>query len=209
MPIEQFDGSPGGVPGALFQFQVNQGVPPTRFWFTSEDQQDLVQVQRDWLAINWRKRQGAYKRFEYGADRFRSVWLALEDFVKDNGLGPMLPVQCEVTYINHIRTDSRVWSHANQVDLVTKLVGPGERGTTLPPREGVSINTSYIAKNEAGEPFGRFRVSVDSAAAIADSGDLAIVMNLVFVVAPLHLISTASCSSSTLGTTGLWAVSTF
>src|SRR5438094_4522610 len=50
-PIERFD-MPSSGPTLSLELSER---PPTRLWFVSQDGEDLIQLQREWFACNWRK----------------------------------------------------------------------------------------------------------------------------------------------------------
>jgi uncharacterized protein (TIGR04255 family) len=77
----------------------------SRYWLTSEDDVQLVQVQPDRLLYNWRRgpNNAAYPRFEAVQEKFWSIAGKWSDFLKMEGQTLTLS-QWEVTYINHILT---------------------------------------------------------------------------------------------------------
>jgi uncharacterized protein (TIGR04255 family) len=103
MPVERLDSAPSL---ATVEFRVGQPPAKTRIWLISEDDERLIQIQRDWFAYNWRKRGGQYGRYEEGRSNFVSYFERFERFIEDLDLGKIEPKQCEVTYVNHIRTAS-------------------------------------------------------------------------------------------------------
>jgi uncharacterized protein (TIGR04255 family) len=184
MPIERFDSGPSQLPGNLIQL-INpiQGFPPSRFWFMSDDEEDLVQIQHDWIAFNWRKQPDSdYKRYAHGAERFSQIWSKFSDFVSKNELGALVPVQCEVTYINSIPVAEGVWIDHGDGARVTNLLERGEG--RLPTQEGVSVSSQYIAKDESGSPSARLHVQLGSAFQ-AGTNEPIFSMNLTFRGRPL------------------------
>ena len=77
----------------------------SRYWLTSEDDVQLIQVQSDRLLYNWRRgpNDAAYPRFEALQEKFWEIVGKWSDFLKKEGQTPALS-QWEVTYINHILT---------------------------------------------------------------------------------------------------------
>ena len=99
--------------------------PPTpRVWFLNEQKTELVQVQNDRFAHNWRKvgRGQAYPRYENIRDRFREEVSGFEQFVDEN-LGTLSVSQCELTYVNHIE-QSETWGRHGQVEQVFRNWSP-------------------------------------------------------------------------------------
>ncbi|MCA0910083.1 TIGR04255 family protein [Qipengyuania gaetbuli] len=75
-----------------------------RFFFISEKGDQLVQFQRDRLAFNWRKREGAeeYPRYESIRAKFEEAFAAIKEWAKEEGLGEPVPNQAEAIYVNFV-----------------------------------------------------------------------------------------------------------
>ncbi len=76
--------------------------PRPRVWFVSEDEQRVIQVQRDRFHFNWRRPEGGpeYPRFEPVYASFSRHYQTFREF-----LAPVVDVQAqeyELTYVNHI-----------------------------------------------------------------------------------------------------------
>lgn len=83
------------------------GPPPLRSFFTSEDQETLIQLQSDRFFNNWRKgRNARYPHFDELAAAFHERWSGFQDFVRGEGLGALTVEQVEVTYVNVVETGS-------------------------------------------------------------------------------------------------------
>jgi uncharacterized protein (TIGR04255 family) len=173
-PIERFDLSAGT--GFNFSLSV-MDIPPTpRLWFIDEEGLEVIQVQRDWFACNWRKvRPNAeYARWHSRRETFLRHYRSLESFVADEGLGPLVPEQCEVTYINHI-VPAAGWESHGDLPQVVRLVHDytketeGENQHFLSPAESYQLKAQYIIHNEAGERIGRLYVSAQPAYKIEDN----------------------------------------
>lgn len=89
--------------------------------------------------------------------------------------GKFLPLQCEVTYINHIKLSAD--------DLVTGPLGHVVRdvsprsGEFLPAPEAAGYRAQYIITIEGNVPAGRLHLSIDPARAIA-SDEAIVLINL-------------------------------
>jgi uncharacterized protein (TIGR04255 family) len=77
----------------------------SRYWLTSEDDVQLVQVQSDRLLYNWRRgpHNATYPHFEALQEKFWTIAEKWSGFLKKEGQALAL-TQWEVTYINHIPT---------------------------------------------------------------------------------------------------------
>ena len=148
-PIERFD---DGVPSELFRLQLLGGsFPRPRVWFLNTAGDELVQIQRNYFACNWRKvdPQGQYHRWESRRSAFERWFSALQTFLRAHSLGEVLATQCEVTYINHIEEDSAGLRHGDVASILS-LISP-------PPYE----NEGFDGKLEQLELAAQFRIALD------------------------------------------------
>lgn len=155
VPIERFGPSGGGV--INFEFG-STGLPSPRYWFVDESGAHLVQLQTDWIAHNWRKTpdRQVYERYPAGRDRFAGLLRNLEHYLLTSGAGPLVPLQCEVTYVNHIEVDpADGLAHGVLRDLD---VGRRPAGLLADP-ETVALTQSYVIPVD-GDPVGRLHVDV-------------------------------------------------
>jgi uncharacterized protein (TIGR04255 family) len=158
-PVERFD--PGGMmPNISLEFQA---VTIPRLWFLTRDGDELLQVQRNWFACNWRKVTpgAAYDRYPPRRAAFEKWFTTLSDFVRHNDLGEIAPVQCEVTYVNHILSNS-AWQNLGQLDRVVKFVNR-VKGDFLREPDQVRVNAQYIISNASDEPIGRLHLDAQPA----------------------------------------------
>lgn len=153
-PTERFG------PGA----EVNQislefltGPPPTRYWFLNASGDELLQLQPDWLAANWRKvaPEAAYGRWASRWEAF-SRWIdRVEDAVApETGLDHN---QIEVTYVNHIEP-AGVWvDHSDAAKVFTFQTNA--TGSFLGAPEEQRADIKYVMRDDEGRPIGRLHVS--------------------------------------------------
>jgi uncharacterized protein (TIGR04255 family) len=164
LPIEPLDPFAVTEPSA----ELVTAYPPPRLWLRSVDGEQLIQVQRNWFAFNWR-RQGPeetspYPRYPAVEERFTTQFRRLVDFIEAEGLGDVMTTQCEVTYINHI-----------------ELPGPGFAGTEtvltmgglrtsafLPPTQRVRLDAAFTMTRD-DQPYGRLHVSAQPALRRSDN----------------------------------------
>lgn len=117
VPEEKFHGPQ--PPSANLQFGGRPPLP--RLWLSAQPGQpgDLVQIQQDWFALNWRKvlPHDRYDRWPQRRDAFERHWTALVAWA--GRLGDRLsPRQFEVTYINHIVPIDGLWTGHDDVGVV-------------------------------------------------------------------------------------------
>ncbi len=82
---------------------VSMGAPSIRLWLLSQAQDQLLQVQRDRLILNWRAgtNSNSYPRYhETLRPAFAREYRDLLSFLKDAGLPTLSLVGVDVTYVN-------------------------------------------------------------------------------------------------------------
>jgi len=101
------------------QFPLDKitGFPLPRVWFINEQDNQLVQFQFDRLYYNWRYRNDVYPRYLSVIKNFESTLDTFEIFLKEFNLGVLTPVECDLTYINHIEKGAG-W---NSIAVVSKI----------------------------------------------------------------------------------------
>ncbi len=79
--------------------------PMPRFWFISEDDIKLIQVQKNAFILNWRKQQNEYPRFnEHLKPCFDEKFEIFKDFLgTEFGMSEVKISHCELTYTDMIK----------------------------------------------------------------------------------------------------------
>lgn len=140
-----------GVPqsGGVLNFNFVQGASHDRFWFLTEDKQEIIQFQPDRLIHNWRKIEGGereYPRFETMIAKFEDELKKLETYFAGLGQVAFVINQCEISYINHISVDEGGVTAESAVNLVSF----GARNI-----EHYDLRFSELVSDEDGAPIGR------------------------------------------------------
>jgi uncharacterized protein (TIGR04255 family) len=136
------------------QVRLVNGPMHDRFWFLTDDEEELIQFQPDRFLHNWRKvgnESNTYPRFESMVERFQQE---LEDLNKYlNTLEPQtLRVnQCEITYVNHIVAPPGEQLRPDDWLQVLNFAG-------MPIPEGMSLSFNEVIKDESDQPFARLTV---------------------------------------------------
>ena len=94
------------------------GMPLPRIWFISERENELIQFQSDRFYYNWRQRGDQYPRYPSIIENFEKAKTQLDAFADELRLGPIKPLECEFTYINHIPT-GQGWE---SIDDISKVI---------------------------------------------------------------------------------------
>jgi uncharacterized protein (TIGR04255 family) len=166
---ELFGISPGHID---VQFELVDAPPLPRSWFLNSEGTELIQFQQDRLVHNWRKVGDAdYPRYWSVRDSFRQEVETLRAFLEREKLGPFLPSQCEVTYVNHLLAGSG-WDEPGQLERVFTLWAPRYSDDFLPEAEQVRVGAQYVISDDAGEPLGRLHVSIVPARRTEDNQSL-------------------------------------
>jgi uncharacterized protein (TIGR04255 family) len=179
VPLERF-GEASDPPPLTLQF--GSGIPTPRLWFTGGSK--LVQLQPDWFAYNWRRTSPSddYTRYTESRQTFGD-WLArLSAFFEGLG-GKLFPVQCEVTYVNHIPLLAEDLAIGPLGDVL-KNITP-KTGDFLPAPESGRYSASYVMDGAQGHgPLGRLHLTAERAWSSGKTGPL-MVVNLTARGAPV------------------------
>jgi uncharacterized protein (TIGR04255 family) len=175
--IEEFEGI--SLPKVGIRVQTfDDAPPPPRVWFLNEPQNELIQIQRDRLIVNWRRGAHAepYPRYSHIIERFRSATASFVKFLNAEGLGEVVPTQCELTYVNHMPTGLGWLKHGELTNVVTTWENRYSDGYLKIP-EDVDFRARYRMDDESGNALGRLHVVFQPAYRTTD-GQPIFVMNL-------------------------------
>lgn len=140
-----------------------------RVWFLDETENQIIQVQRDRFIFNWRKHPTSQEYPRYCTMRATFDRL-LETFVtvlQRHDLGKVVPVQCELTYVNHIPRGEG-WSSLGNLDGLFPSFGYREVQPSAPLPIGLHWRTVYALPDNSG----RLNVNVVDARREADQHEL-------------------------------------
>jgi len=159
-PVERFDA--GGFTTRM-ALQFGASYPAPRFWFLSSEGDELLQLQQDWFACNWRKVEPGSKYDRWPARRaaFKHWYGSLDEHVRSRGMDPLHATQCEVTYINHVYPGPE-WKDHRDLGRITRLVGSPGDDMPLDLEQG-RFGYQFLMKNEAGQPYGRLHITAQPA----------------------------------------------
>jgi uncharacterized protein (TIGR04255 family) len=173
MPVERFD-RVGGSPQVSWELATSPPLP--RVWFVDDGDANLVQVQPNWFARNWRKTDsgGTYPHYQAIRELFVSDLAALLAFAGDRKLGEFRATQCEVTYINHVPFEGDV----GQLHDVVRVLGQ-------PPASDNQLETTRLALQftVGTPPVARLHITGEEATRLSDAQRIA-VLSITFRGAP-------------------------
>ncbi len=166
--------------GASLSFEG--GLPVGRYWYLSDDEHRLVQLQPDRFILNWRKLDADthYPSYQTLREEFRKELEAFLEFVDEHELGTVEPAQCEVTYVNHLPSGLGWQSPAD----LSNVIAPwsGRTSEPFPSVEDVRLSWQYRFE-ENDSPVGRLHVQANSATRRSDRAPI-VVLQLVARGAP-------------------------
>jgi len=180
-PVERF-GHRARIPE--FKLEMLEAPPMPRYWFINETDTQVIQLQNNWFACNWRKRpeDPEYRRYDSIRGPFARYFQHLSTFVEEESLGSIKPIQCEVTYINHIFPNEE-WGDHGELLKIVRLWRDGDPTGFLPAPEQVQFTASYVIPGEP-DPRGRLHVAMQPAFTVEDERPI-YVLNMTARGAPL------------------------
>jgi uncharacterized protein (TIGR04255 family) len=144
---------PEPIPEKKELIRVNPGV---RCWFLSEDQSELIQMQRDYFIKNWRQVTGAqtYPRYSSLLASLKREWAGFLAFVMEENLGELKVDQCDLTYVNQIPRGEG-WESFSELGRVFSVLNPVTPGGLLSDPEVIGWSGAFKL------PEGRGRLYVE------------------------------------------------
>ncbi len=153
------------------RIQLVQTPGAPRFFFVTESGSELVQLQNNRFSHNWRN-QGtgeAYPRYERIAPIFAKELHEFDRFLSDEKLGGITPVQCEITYVNHIEREGAVGVPIDDLLEMWPTVFSNVAGAAL---EDARLDLRHRLLTAGGNFAGRLYISVKPALRRADRAPL-------------------------------------
>jgi uncharacterized protein (TIGR04255 family) len=155
-----------GVVPQVQQLEFLTEPPLPRLWFVRASGDELIQVQSDRFIRNWRaipELENPYPRYaDCIRPRLESDYTAFVSVLETQGLKPVEPNQCELTYINHI-TPNELWSAHSDLGVVLRSL-PADFGQLLDyPTESIQMASAHLLNDDVGQFLGRLHITVQSA----------------------------------------------
>jgi uncharacterized protein (TIGR04255 family) len=159
--FETFGPNPQFMSGML---QLMPGPETPRVFFINEARTELLQVQKDRFLHNWRKigQADTYPRFEKMLETFKDGLAKFSSAIAAERLGPIIPNQCEVTYINQVP----VPADGSLSDLTDDLFGQHTGSLALDDLgkpEDLRFLLRYVMRDADGKAVGRMIASAEPA----------------------------------------------
>ena len=150
-----------GLPfqGNPLNFGFITGAKHDRFWFLSQNRDEVIQFQQDRLLHNWRKVANAnnsYPRFEKIIASFEAELRCLEKYFDGLSTQNIKCNQAEIAYTNHIQLD-REGAPSKAGDWL-RFLNFGE----VEP-DDITMVARRTLRGSAGAPYGRIICEVNTA----------------------------------------------
>jgi uncharacterized protein (TIGR04255 family) len=140
----------------LLSLQIQQVGADPRYWITSSDSVYVTQVQPDYVAVNWRRREG-YRGDYVHYETLRSRFLATLGTIRENLAAAgreIIPTRAELTYINVI-SPNELWSELGETHKLFAFNFADQDSYEL-----LAINFSKQFLREDGSFRGRVHVAL-------------------------------------------------
>lgn len=152
------------IPTNEIRFNILSKAPVTRLWFLSENNSELIQIQRNRISFSWRSmvnEESTYPRYEFIKQKFIDKYNLISTYLKSKGIENLNANQCEVTYVNHIESsDCTVWDNHSDLDKVFSIATDSYTEPFPLDSEDFSFTGKYIIPTNKGEFLGRLHLNV-------------------------------------------------
>lgn len=150
---------------SLFELDSSALEEPPRLWLQNEIGDQVVQIQRDRLVVNWRKEgAGNYPRYGFVRDLLQDSWNRLTRICGVLSSEAPVPDLCEAQYINHIGAEQGWNSPRDTARLIVPWHGV-EDSEFLPTTHlcGFNMHCHFSADQEGWLDIDGWTTSVMSA----------------------------------------------
>lgn len=123
-----------------------------RVWLINEKKNGLIQLQSDRFLYNWRRmhEDEVYPRYRTVIEAFKINLKIFEEFIEKENLGSVNPIECELTYINHIPKGEGWESVAGIHELLPDLDWRSGNGRFLPEPDVLGWQALFSLPEDAG-----------------------------------------------------------
>ncbi len=144
-----------------------------RCWFLNAVGSQLIQVQPDRLIHNWRKMDEGdeYPHYTPLRDRFREELEQFRRFLEREGIGELVPDQCEITYVDQFAAGEG-WERHGQLERVLTVWSAEYSDDFLTEPESVELTVRYTIPGANGDPAGRLHLRVEPAYRLGDNAPI-------------------------------------
>lgn len=155
-PLGSIDEVFGSTQMSAIQFHA--GHPGSRHWFLTADGQQLVQLQKDRLALNWRRVAPtlSYPGFDKLLVEFEELLATADELFINLGMDRCQINMCEITYINQLFFEKND-KFSDAIGDWLNFTPPNSRSLEM---ESARISAQYLVQLNDEVPIGRLYVNV-------------------------------------------------
>ena len=153
--VEQF---PNSIQEA--QLHISNVPDLARIWFISEDDSEIIQVQRNRFTFNWRKtdEEQGYPGFSTIFEKFEKFYNRFCLIIKNLQIGSVTPLQYELTYIDQLFCGDG-WNTLNDMGQIYTMLADSQKSNSFwANSDYVSWRTSFPIV----DLHGRLHVSISN-----------------------------------------------
>jgi uncharacterized protein (TIGR04255 family) len=117
--LEQFPRCEQVPPLGNFEevFEQKLGILPPRVWFINQNDDRLIQLQKNRFLFNWRKRTDSYPHFPHIYESFSNNFDRFQRFIAKHNIGEIKVGSYELTYIN-LLLKGEGWEDLDHIHMV-------------------------------------------------------------------------------------------
>ncbi len=126
-----------------------------RIWFIHEQQNHIIQVQRDRFTFNWRKTEPnqKYPGFSSILGKFKQFYCRFGEIIEEMEIGALNPLQYELTYIDHLM-HGEGWDTLNDAGKIYNLFVASESSDSYwSGADSVFLRTSFPIQSLNGRLY--------------------------------------------------------
>ncbi len=140
-------------PRLMPSFQVAPATAAARLEMASSDNCTVTQVQNGRIILNWRKGDNAdYPRWKELLPKFRAAVKTFNEALATENLGPILPNQWEVVYVNHL-VRGRDWDSPKDWPALLPGLVAKRNGLSVGTMESFSCRTQSLMPDNSGRVY--------------------------------------------------------
>jgi uncharacterized protein (TIGR04255 family) len=141
-------------------FKLEYGAPDIRFWLLSNEKNELIQIQKDRFAYNWKKKNNNhYPRYKELFKKFTDFFKQFNEFIINEKLDNIKPNQCELSYVNHIEPNS-VWKEHSDIAKIFTVFNPSYPLIKKQHLENISFNAKHSLHDIKDNFAGRLHIDI-------------------------------------------------
>lgn len=139
-------------PDEMIDRKIVQTLMP-RTILAALDKSAVIQVQRDAFYYNWQKASESdpYPRYEEVMKKFEKAFSTFTGFLTNSGIGDLVPLQYELTYLNEIPIPEK--------GRILKDSDWDSKDRFLSPPESIDLNATFLLEKDI---FGRLHTNFRS-----------------------------------------------